>query len=114
MPLANNDGRNGKNMYRYSQDEESYYLERSFKIHQDIFEKLYAHQKTGIAWLYRLYLEGKGGVLADDMGLGKTAQISVYLKGLFDSGQAKKVLIVVPSTLKFYWKEEIKKWSKGM
>lgn len=48
------------------------------------------------------------------MGLGKTAQISVYLKGLFESEQIKKVLIVVPSTLKIYWKEEIKKWSKGM
>ena len=48
------------------------------------------------------------------MGLGKTCQTSVYLKGLFDSDQVKKVLIVVPATLKIYWKEEIKKWSKGL
>ena len=40
------------------------------------------------------------------MGLGKTLQTSVYLKGLFDSDQVKKVLIVVPATLKIYWKEE--------
>ena len=48
------------------------------------------------------------------MGLGKTCQTSVYLKGLFDSEQVRKVLIVVPATLKIYWKEEIKKWSKGL
>ena len=39
---------------------------------------------------------------------------SVYLKGLFDSNQIKKVLIIAPSTLKIYWKEEIKMWSKGL
>ena len=33
----------------------------------------YAHQKTGVSWLHKLYLEKKGGILADDMGLGKTA-----------------------------------------
>lgn len=44
------------------------------------------------------------------MGLGKTVQVAVYLKGLFDSDLIKKVLIVVPATLKNYWQEELGKW----
>lgn len=49
-------------------------------------------------------------MLGDDMGLGKTVQICAYLKGLFDSEQIKKVLIVVPSTMKSYWQTELNKW----
>jgi len=44
------------------------------------------------------------------MGLGKTVQVSVYLKGLFDAELIKKVLIVVPATMKTYWEEELHKW----
>ena len=75
-----------------------------------LFNQLYPHQKEGIAWMYELYKEGQGGVLADDMGLGKTVQIATYLKGLFDSGQAKKAIVVVPATLKSYWHQELSKW----
>jgi len=55
----------------------------------------------------------KGGVLGDDMGLGKTVQISTYLQGLFAAEMVKKVLIVVPATMKTYWAEELKKWCKA-
>ena len=48
------------------------------------------------------------------MGLGKTVQVSVLCKGLFDSEQIKKVLVVVPATLKVYWETELKKWSPGV
>ena len=34
------------------------------------------------------------------MGLGKTVQIAVYLRALFDNNWIKKVLIVVPATMK--------------
>jgi len=34
------------------------------------------------------------------MGLGKTVQIAVYLRGLFVNHLIKKVLIVVPATMK--------------
>ncbi len=44
------------------------------------------------------------------MGLGKTVQICAYLKGLFDSDQIKKALIVVPATMKSYWQGELAKW----
>jgi SNF2 family DNA or RNA helicase len=55
-------------------------------------------------------LQKKGGMLADDMGLGKTAQVSVYLKGLFESMKIKKVIVIVPATLKKYWRDEISFW----
>jgi len=51
-----------------------------------------------------------GAILGDDMGLGKTVQIATYLKGLYDAEMIKKVLIVVPATLKAYWEQELNKW----
>lgn len=51
-----------------------------------------------------------GGVLGDDMGLGKTVQVATLCKGLFDSEQIRKVLIVVPATMKSYWQAELQKW----
>jgi SNF2 family DNA or RNA helicase len=51
-----------------------------------------------------------GGVLGDDMGLGKTVQVATLCKGLFDSEQIRKVLIVVPATMKSYWQTELQKW----
>ncbi len=55
-----------------------------------------------------------GGVLGDDMGLGKTVQVATLLKGLFDSEQIRKVLIVVPATMKVYWQNELIKWCSGV
>ena len=60
--------------------------------------------------MYYLKQKSLGGVLGDDMGLGKTVQVAVYLKGLFDAELIKRVLIVVPATLKTYWEDELNKW----
>ena len=81
-----------------------------FSLPASLYERLFEHQKIGVKWLYGLYQGKKGGVLGDDMGLGKTVQVATLLKGLFDSGQIKKVLIVVPATMKVYWETELKKW----
>jgi len=40
MELAQNDGRNGLNKYRYCLDDDSYYLQWRFKIHCETFDKL--------------------------------------------------------------------------
>ena len=48
------------------------------------------------------------------MGLGKTVQVSTLLKGLFDSEKIRKVLIVVPATMKVYWETELQKWCAGV
>jgi SNF2 family DNA or RNA helicase len=67
-----------------------------------------------VSWLYDLYQNKMGGVLGDDMGLGKTVQVATLLKGLFDSEQIRKVLIVVPATMKVYWQNELMKWCSGV
>jgi SNF2 family DNA or RNA helicase len=85
-----------------------------FALPASIYERLFEHQKLGVKWLYCLYRAKKGGVLGDDMGLGKTVQVATLLKGLFDASQIKKVLIVVPATMKVYWETELKKWCCGI
>ena len=52
---------------------DSKFQRTSLKNCKLLFTFRYAHQKTGVSWLHKLYLEKKGGILADDMGLGKTA-----------------------------------------
>jgi len=44
------------------------------------------------------------------MGLGKTVQVAAYLKGLFDAEMIKRVIIIVPATMKSYWISELNKW----
>lgn len=44
------------------------------------------------------------------MGLGKTVQISSLLEALYDNLEIKRVLIVVPLTLRSYWEQELSKW----
>jgi SNF2 family DNA or RNA helicase len=102
-----------KDGFRYEPTEKLYYLPGGFSLPPKIYENLYEHQKLGIKWLYQLYRDELGGVLADDMGLGKTVQICAYLKGLFDSEQIKKAIIVVPATMKSYWQTELNKWCIG-
>ncbi|GBG70867.1 hypothetical protein CBR_g8167 [Chara braunii] len=44
--------------------------------------KLMGYQREGVKFLYSLYREGKGGILADDMGLGKTIQTIAFLAAI--------------------------------
>jgi SNF2 family DNA or RNA helicase len=55
-----------------------------------------------------------GGILADDMGLGKTLQVVSYIAGLFNSGFAECVLIVVPVSLVSVWENEFKKFAPNI
>jgi SNF2 family DNA or RNA helicase len=48
------------------------------------------------------------------MGLGKTVQVATLLKALFDAEKIKKVLIVVPATMKVYWETELGKWCQDV
>ncbi len=68
---------------------------------------LYPYQKEGV--LFCAYA-GRA-LLADDMGLGKTIQtlatVELYLKEHY----IKKVLIVCPTSLKYQWQSEIKKFT---
>lgn len=62
---------------------------------------LYDFQKTGTAFLRAL----PAALLADAPGLGKTLQTCAAFEDLED-----QVLIFVPASLKFNWRDEIMKW----
>ncbi|MBI4596298.1 MAG: DEAD/DEAH box helicase, partial [Candidatus Tectomicrobia bacterium] len=73
---------------------------------------LLPHQREGLYWLQKLWLEGaNGALLADDMGLGKTLQALAFLgwcRELMDVGEfpVKPMLIVAPVVLLENWKSE--------
>jgi len=48
-----------------------------------IKQRLFGHQIYGVNWMYKLFLNGSGGILADDMGLGKVS-LSSFLCLCFD------------------------------
>ncbi|KAF6023008.1 hypothetical protein EB796_018703 [Bugula neritina] len=85
-----------------------------FYLHQDLYTKLYPHQKEGLLWFWGLHKKRTGGILADDMGLGKTIQVISFLSGLFDAEELKTVIIVMPLSLIENWKREFEKWAPGI
>nr|XP_028571185.1 DNA excision repair protein ERCC-6-like [Podarcis muralis] len=81
----------------------------------EIHDKLFDHQREGVAFLYSLYRDGrKGGILADDMGLGKTIQIIAFLSGMFDEELIRTVLLIMPPSLLSNWLKEFAKWTPGL
>ncbi|XP_020668323.3 DNA excision repair protein ERCC-6-like [Pogona vitticeps] len=84
-------------------------------IYRELHDKLFEHQKEGVAFLYSLYrLSRRGGILADDMGLGKTIQIIAFLSGMFDADLIQSVLLIMPVTLVNNWMQEFLKWAPGI
>jgi len=65
----------------------------------------YAHQQA----VARKVLRDMGGstLLADETGLGKTIEAGLVIKELLLRGLAQRVLIVVPASLAFQWREEM-------
>ncbi|XP_027590106.1 DNA excision repair protein ERCC-6-like [Pipra filicauda] len=84
-------------------------------IYGEMHEKLFQHQREGVAFLYRLHREGRpGGILADDMGLGKTIQVIAFLSGMFDAELIQHVLLIMPTTLVSSWLAEFARWTPGL
>uniref|UniRef100_A0A8C2BE18 Zinc finger, RAN-binding domain containing 3 n=1 Tax=Cyprinus carpio TaxID=7962 RepID=A0A8C2BE18_CYPCA len=71
---------------------------------QKLREKLMPFQREGI--LFALSMDGRC-LIADEMGLGKTIQ-AISVAYIFK--QEWPLLIVVPSSLKYPWIEELEKW----
>ncbi|KFP74990.1 DNA excision repair protein ERCC-6-like, partial [Acanthisitta chloris] len=84
-------------------------------LYGELHEKLFKHQREGVAFLYRLHREGRpGGILADDMGLGKTIQVIAFLSGMFDAELVQHALLIMPTTLVSSWLAEFASWTPGL
>lgn len=81
-----------------------------FEMTKAIFDKLYPHQREGVAWMWSLFKKNSGGILGDDMGLGKTIQVSSFLHGLFGSHLIDTALLIMPLSLMSNWESELAKW----
>ena len=81
-----------------------------FQIGVSVWNRLYDYQKVAVSWCWELFKRGFGGILGDDMGLGKTVQTAVFLRGLFKSGNAFRVLIISPLSVMNQWESELSKW----
>ncbi|MDA8164053.1 MAG: SNF2-related protein [Desulfobacteraceae bacterium] len=68
------------------------------------------YQRNGLAWLYALYRNRLGGILADDMGLGKTHQALGLIRAIQDQGGGKRFLVVCPATVVAHWLEKIRQF----
>ncbi|XP_016137348.1 DNA excision repair protein ERCC-6-like [Sinocyclocheilus grahami] len=85
------------------------------KLYKWLYDKLYDHQREGVAFLYSLHRDGrKGGILADDMGLGKTIEVISFLSGMYDAELANYTLLIMPTSLIKNWVREFNKWTPGM
>lgn len=68
---------------------------------------LYPYQKDGVKFAFR-----NGRVMiADEMGLGKTIQAIATAELLRKNGLINSVLIICPTSLKFQWQAEIKRFT---
>ncbi len=69
------------------------------------------YQQEGVDWLSFLHEFGFHGILADDMGLGKTIQVLAFLSRLKPMAP---ILVVVPTSLIFNWRNEIRQFLPSM
>lgn len=81
------------------------------KVSPKLKTTLRDYQKEGLNWLNFLDEFGFGGCLADDMGLGKTVQMIAYFLLQIEKGNTKPNLVVIPTSLLFNWKIELKKFA---
>ncbi|MCB8821917.1 DEAD/DEAH box helicase [Microvirga rosea] len=69
--------------------------------------ELMAHQKDGISFL----TEGRAGLLAFEQGLGKTLVSIDSFRRVWLSGEAKRLLVICPNSLKRNWMAELGKFA---
>jgi SNF2 family DNA or RNA helicase len=62
------------------------------------------HQKVGINWIVR----NANSLLLDDQGLGKTMQAAVAMRMRYESGAARKFVIICPKAVVDVWLDELK------
>jgi len=48
--------------------DEMAHVGEGFYVYKELYDKLYAHQREGILFFWKLWRMRKGGILGDDMG----------------------------------------------
>ena len=77
------------------------------KLNNLLKVNLYPYQKEGI----RFAAKAGKAIIADGMGLGKTIQAIGTAELLRKEGLIGSVLILCPTSLKYQWRSEIKKFT---
>lgn len=79
------------------------------------------YQLFGMNWMWQLYGQRFGGILADDMGLGKTCQVVSFIALLKDQFEADYFqerpwpnLIIVPPSVLENWENEFDKFAPDL
>jgi SNF2 family DNA or RNA helicase len=80
-----------------------------FRIPASLYNRLFDHQKDGVAWMAGLHSPGVGGLLGDDMGMGKTYMALTLLGGLMRDKTIRNCLIVAPLSVLRSWETEAEK-----
>lgn len=80
----------------------------SGRIGVDLLSRpLFPYQHDGVIHL----VAGGRALLADDMGLGKTVQAIAACEALRARGEAGRIIVVTPASLKEQWAREIKRYA---
>ena len=94
-------------------------------IPASINKHLRPYQREGVAWMWKQYEDGKGGILGDEMGLGKTVQTIAFITAVLGKtatsedrerryplpeGDRRQALVVVPTSTIANWQREFKTW----
>ena len=79
------------------------------KLDELLTVTLYPYQKEGI----RFAAKAGKAIIADEMGLGKTIQAIGTAELLRKEGLVGSVLILCPTSLKYQWRSEIKKFTNA-
>jgi superfamily II DNA or RNA helicase len=87
---------------------------REFIVHKSpnlegLKSELRLYQKTGLHWLWFLYMHSLSGLLCDDMGLGKTHQAMALIAATLnlEPKEKRSYLVVCPTSVIYHWQDKL-------
>ena len=87
------------------------FADKPISLDETLEKTLRPYQIYAVKWLYTLYKNKMGGILADDMGLGKTLETIAFLTL---SKKDKPSLIIAPKSVLYSWKEEANRFASSL
>jgi len=108
------DGEVKNELILYKQKFEGSNSIQEVEVPKGLTASLRHYQKDGLNWLNFLDDFNFGACLADDMGLGKTIQVLAFILSQREKVKHNTNLVVVPASLIFNWKAEVKKFAPSI